>query len=359
MEKLNTSELLPVPFNLLVEPWPRHRKGGITRDNESMLRAFKGFTEMRWVDDRNLRFIRGGRFRDSLITVLSFFGVRYKIKISDVNVVYRPQLSNFVRIPTEVIQIIRLHDIFPVTNPAWFRLIPRLNFKRALDLSLSHPKTLFVCNSISTKSSLIEYCDGFTPNTVVLPCITNALTTSLCGNCSVCLDNESVGDKFYLLVGTIEPRKDYDFLLRTIESNFDSEAKFVVVGRKGWKCRTITSKLKSSKKVIWFDDCCDGSLSQLYRDSLAFISTSIDEGFNIPAFEARQLGKPIYLRDIDVHREFHEPYAKFFSSEEELLNILMAENKSIKHSTLDSSIHETYALEDAVLEIENYVRFNS
>jgi len=164
-----------VTINFLVEPWPGHRKGGITRDNESILKALKDLTELEWVDYCNLRFIRGGRFRDRTMSVLSIFGFQLELTISDVNVVYRPQLSNFVRIPSEVVQIIRLHDIFPVTNPTWFRFIPRPDFKRAHYLSLSRPKTLFVCNSVSTKSNLIGYCEGFTPNAVVLPCIKNAL----------------------------------------------------------------------------------------------------------------------------------------------------------------------------------------
>ena len=359
MGKTETGKILPEQIKFLVEPWPNHRKGGITRDNETVMKAFRGFAEIKKVDDRYLDFFRGGRLRDRTISVLSAFGLHYKIKKANVNAVYRPQLSNFLRIPTEVIQIIRVHDIFPVTNPTWFRFIPRLNFKRALDLSLTHPKTLFVCNSVATKTSLIEYCDGFTPNTVVLPCATNALTSNLCGNCSVCLGNLRISDKFYLLVGTIEPRKDYDFLLRTIDLMINSEVKFIVVGRKGWKCRKITSKLRSSKSVLWFDDCCDGSLSRLYIDSLAFVSTSKDEGFNIPAYEAKQLRKPIYLRDIDVHHEFHESYAKFFSSEEDLLNLLVNETNLIPLSTSDPSKHESTSFDNVLLEIENYVRFNS
>jgi hypothetical protein len=97
----------------------------------------------------------------------------------------------------------------------------------------------------------------------------------------------------------------------------------------------------------------------LYKDSLAFISTSKDEGFNIPAYEAKQLGKPLYLRDIDVHHEFHESYAKFFSSEEELLNLLLNETNLTPPSTSDSSKYESASFDDVLLEIENYVRFNS
>jgi hypothetical protein len=111
--------------------------------------------------------------------------------------------------------------------------------------------------------------------------------------------------------------------------------------------------------VLWIDDCCDGSLSQLYIDSLAFISTSKDEGFNIPAFEARQLGKPIYLRDIDVHHEFHDSYAKFFSSEDEFLHVLMAENNFSKLLPADHLKHEPSSSENVIFEIENYIRINS
>lgn len=47
----------------------------------------------------------------------------------------------------------------------------------------------------------------------------------------------------------------------------------------------------------------DKKLVNLYRHALAFVTTSIDEGFNIPIIEAQSLGCPIICSNTDIHRE--------------------------------------------------------
>ena len=52
--------------------------------------------------------------------------------------------------------------------------------------------------------------------------------------------------------------------------------------------------------------------------SAGFISTSIDEGFNIAAAEAKLLQKELFLRDIEIHRLNHDGTAHFFDSVNDL-----------------------------------------
>jgi len=101
----------------------------------------------------------------------------------------------------------------------------------------------------------------------------------------------------------------------------------VIVGRKGWKSRKIIAAITAATRnsnVFWLKNVCDGSLNVLYQNAQAFISSSLDEGFNLPALEARaNFRLPLILSDIPVHQEYHSDAAHFFENFEELENILL------------------------------------
>ena len=50
-------------------------------------------------------------------------------------------------------------------------------------------------------------------------------------------------------------------------------------------------------------DCCDAGLTEIYKHAKAFITASIDEGYNIPLDEADDMGLKLIISDISVHRE--------------------------------------------------------
>jgi hypothetical protein len=124
------------------------------------------------------------------------------------------------------------------------------------------------------------------------------------------------------MVGTVEPRKDYSFMIRVSNELGHSGLPIIIVGRQGWKCGRTIRDLKRTKNISWYDDCCDGGLNYLYKNASAFVSTSIDEGFNLPAAEAHQFGVPLFLRSIQVHKEFHANHAFFFSNEKDLIALI-------------------------------------
>jgi glycosyltransferase involved in cell wall biosynthesis len=120
-----------------------------------------------------------------------------------------------------------------------------------------------------------------------------------------------------LAVGTVEPRKNYKTLVESFNKihQEDKSSKLIIVGKYGWKQSKVYEHLKSLKinaKVVYIEECCDSALRRLFENASAFISASLDEGFNIPAAEARSLGVPLILSDIAVHQEFHYDVAYFF-----------------------------------------------
>lgn len=231
---------------------------------------------------------------------------------------YYPKLEHYPLVQSQISPIynnfseqtfIRLHDIFPITNPEWFPRKQIALFGNSFK-GLSGAEN-FLCDSNYTYEKLLELYPHFAGSAKVIYCSTEShLNQTSCNSCFGCIDNLDFA--YILAVGTIEPRKNYEFLINATE-NLKS-AKILIVGQYGWKSRTVVQKLRSSKNIVWLNNICDFGLTKLYRRSRAFVSTSIDEGFNLPAFEARNLNVPLILSDIPVHRELHSQFASFYKN---------------------------------------------
>jgi glycosyltransferase involved in cell wall biosynthesis len=100
---------------------------------------------------------------------------------------------------------------------------------------------------------------------------------------------------YLLTVGTLEPRKNYPFLIELFEQlNFDGD--LVIAGGQGWKTGPITEKLRASPRAghihvlnyVYEDD-----LAALYSGAELFVMTSLYEGFGFPPLEAMQCGTPV------------------------------------------------------------------
>jgi glycosyltransferase involved in cell wall biosynthesis len=99
--------------------------------------------------------------------------------------------------------------------------------------------------------------------------------------------------KYLLSVGTLEPRKNFPFLLEVfslIKSKIETDdLKLVLVGRKGWGWSAIEKKiikLNLKDSVIITDAVDDNELASFYEYCELFIYTSTYEGFGLPVVEA-------------------------------------------------------------------------
>jgi glycosyltransferase involved in cell wall biosynthesis len=204
------------------------------------------------------------------------------------------------------VTFIRTHDIFPITNPEWFRYLTTIKFYLAVTFQLRKDPVL-IFNSEATRIEFEKFkkCNG-----VVLWCEPTKKNTSLCSYCDGCGFLKSRYHKKYAIsVGTIEPRKNYDLLLKITEraEKQNIPLHFVVVGRYGWKSQKEQKDLKqrSNSNVTWLSNACDTSVSMLILNCAVFISTSINEGFGLPAVESRLQDCNLVLSDIPVYREIH------------------------------------------------------
>lgn len=102
---------------------------------------------------------------------------------------------------------------------------------------------------------------------------------------------------FLLFVGTLEPRKNIDFMLELLPGLAAQQLSLLVVGVKGWGKSRITQRMNTpgfpSDRVSFAGYLPTDELVQLYNAAAGYISTSLNEGFGLPQLEAMHCGCPV------------------------------------------------------------------
>ncbi|WP_137888061.1 glycosyltransferase family 1 protein [Pseudomonas sp. 2FE] len=130
------------------------------------------------------------------------------------------------------------------------------------------------------------------------------------------------GRSVYLMVSTIEPRKNHVYLLNAFERLWDegSEVALCFVGKVGWKTEKLIERVKQhpqlNKCLFMFNDLSDRELEYCYSHSRALVFPSYVEGFGLPLVEAMQRGLPAMASDIPVFREIGGDSMAYFGLSE-------------------------------------------
>ncbi len=122
----------------------------------------------------------------------------------------------------------------------------------------------------------------------------------------------------YLMVSTIEPRKNHAYLLDAFELLWARgvDVALCFVGRVGWKCdalvRRVETHIELGRRLFMFNDLSDNELQFCYTHARALTFPSFVEGFGLPIVEAMQRGLPVMASDIPVFREVGSDFIAYF-----------------------------------------------
>ncbi|WP_058546455.1 glycosyltransferase family 4 protein [Pseudomonas fluorescens] len=126
----------------------------------------------------------------------------------------------------------------------------------------------------------------------------------------------------FLMVSTIEPRKNHVYLLDAFERAWaaGSQARLCIVGKIGWKCEALIERIRRhpqlNSRLFMFNNLSDQSLEHAYRHATALVFPSYVEGFGLPLVEAMQRGLPAMGSDIEVFREIGGDFMAYFDLDE-------------------------------------------
>lgn len=144
-------------------------------------------------------------------------------------------------------------------------------------------------------------------------------------------------ERFFLYVGTLEPRKNLPLLIRAYArwrkqaAPANQEIKLVLAGGKGWFYNEIfrlVTALELTDQILFPGFVPDAELATWYSAALAFIYPSQLEGFGLPVLEAMACGTPVLcsqipsLCEITGDQALHFPVADPEVGEETLVDLL-------------------------------------
>jgi alpha-1,2-rhamnosyltransferase len=140
----------------------------------------------------------------------------------------------------------------------------------------------------------------------------------------------------FLMVSTIEPRKNHAYLLDAFERAWanGSQARLCIAGRIGWKCEALLARVRGhaelNRRLFMFNDLSDTSLEHAYAHASALVFPSFVEGFGLPLVEAMQRGLPAMGSDIAVFREIGGEFMAYFDLQDpqSLADLLLAFERS-------------------------------
>jgi len=110
-----------------------------------------------------------------------------------------------------------------------------------------------------------------------------------------------VPEKFILVVGTREPRKNLPALVQAyhkMRKANETKLGLVIVGRTGWNSQTLEDDSRSENEQIVLTGFVPHSdLVALYSLAEVFVLPSLYEGFGFPPLEAMACGCPVIVSD--------------------------------------------------------------
>ncbi len=293
---------------------------GIGRESRSNLRALEGMKEhsveifdpftlltlSKWLPVKLLHFLLG--FKLILTGKPTYFRLP-----KDCDVVFQTHVNYLIPECGDYKFVLRLHDIFPVTNPTWFKWYSVRKFHTALKECLIRAN--FICDSNYTLDELVRFANQELSAKVAY-CLVESLESTHCSNCDFCT-RKCLPSNYYLAIGTVEPRKNYDYLLNEFQEWELEKPTLIICGKLGWKSKKLAKRIDTlcqERQVIWFRNVCDGGILSLMTASMGLVSATFSEGFNLPVSEAILAGIPTFISKIPVHLELYTS-SNFFSTE--------------------------------------------
>jgi glycosyltransferase involved in cell wall biosynthesis len=114
---------------------------------------------------------------------------------------------------------------------------------------------------------------------------------------------------YFLSVGTIEPRKNYPFLIEAFDawrSQSKQDCLLVIAGGPGWGFQNVYRRIEALGADEWvrmLGYMDPKSLHALYCNCRGVLLTTLYEGFCLPALEAMACGVPVVASDTSALRE--------------------------------------------------------
>ncbi len=253
------------------------------------------------------------------------------------------EVSRFRAQGASIVQVV--YDLIPLSNPEFFTLELTNAFKAWFKLISIHCDSLYCISNTVVKN----VSDRLTSESYVRVKEVRQLYLGydFSANSDGAVTLKRKPGVTFITVGTIEPRKNHQFILEAFENIWaqnDCEINWIIVGRLGWKSDYIYKVLKnhpeSNIRLFFYENANDELLQSLYSISDCAIIASVDEGYGLPIIESLHNKCKIIASDIPIFREFELPEESYFSLENPIN--LAKKLLDYDNTKFEVSIHENF-----------------
>lgn len=191
--------------------------------------------------------------------------------------------------------IITVHDLCYRHHPEWFSHSRRLYYRAFMGPSIRKACHI-ITDSQASADDVTRFLGVPGSRISVIPLGVDTLfKPATQAECEQVRRRYGIPDRFYLFVGTIEPRKNLERLVAAWNKIVDRAPDLVVAGRRGWKVAPgrWTNAAENPHRIHWIDHVPQEHLPALYSAATAFVWPSLMEGFGLPVLEAMACKTPV------------------------------------------------------------------
>jgi alpha-1,2-rhamnosyltransferase len=209
--------------------------------------------------------------------------------------------------------LLLLNDVFPVSHPEYVDFNNRTTFTKMLPEALDLADLLvFPSHYTKNEVGLI-----FT-NEKKIPITTISYGAERRGTSDLYKGIGRIPNSI-LMLGTIEPRKNHEIVLKWFLHSARPGTVLTVIGKDGWMNETVTSALqrehKKNQGLSWIEKASDEDIAYEMQRHEIGIMASHAEGLGLPILEYSLNGLKLVLSDIPVFREVAGDAAYYFDKD--------------------------------------------
>ena len=196
--------------------------------------------------------------------------------------------------------ITAIHDLTYLRYPETMKASNLEHLKRGMSYSIERSDRIITVSEFSKWE--LQKLLGVPPEKIDIVYNAPSLVDEVADYQTTC-EKYGIQPPYILFVGTIEPRKNINRLLRAfdlLKSVYHIPHQLVLAGGKGWRDEEIyrtAQTIHYSKDVVFTGYVSSAEKNTLYRSANVFVFPSVYEGFGIPPLEAMACGCPVVCAD--------------------------------------------------------------
>ena len=205
--------------------------------------------------------------------------------------------ANFGRLLPGSEAVLTVHDLSFLRHPEWFRPGRAAYYRFSARRSVRHARRI-IADSQATADDVQTMLEVPSDRIDVVPLgVDNAFRPATQAAQTAVCDKYDLPARFFLYVGTLEPRKNLPRLIDAWSNLTDvDKPDLVLAGREGWKVAAIMDAVERSaqgNRIHFPGFVAQEDLPALMSAAHAFVWPSLFEGFGLPPLEAMACGTPV------------------------------------------------------------------